>query len=95
MFLTKQQLKAAISQLDEARRHPDKIHHCAVPRVGSDGSTARLVVRPPKRTGEKLASFTIPHGAHDADFLQVDPVTGDIRCGACAGEVEATIPDAE
>lgn len=35
--------------------------------------------------GEKVA-----YGTHGAAFLQIDPETNTVRCGACAGEMDAT-----
>lgn len=74
MFLTLDQLKKGLVALDVAKR----TFHCDVARVDETGAE-----------GFTVGDVTVPYGKHDADFLQVDPSTGQVRCGACAGEMSA------
>lgn len=89
MFLSHAQLKAAGAQLFEARKAGT--HHCAAPRLDAQGSPTKTVERPKRRDGRQAAPIEIAHGAHDGDFLQINPQTGEIRCGACAGDLDATV----
>jgi hypothetical protein len=89
MFLSHEQLKQALAALHEARRQGR--HTCGEPRVDAQGRGERPVQPPKRRDGRQATAFTLDYGAHGADFLQVDPVTGEIRCGACAGELDATV----
>ncbi len=91
MFLTKAQVKAASRALDLARQHPERRHHCAAPRTDPHGQTSRTITATARRNGSRRPPITLTHGAHDADFLQVDPETLEIRCGACAGDLDATV----
>lgn len=88
MYLSHAQLKAAAAQLFEARKAGT--HHCHAPRVDAKGSPVKTVVRPKRRDGRQADPIEIPHGTHDGDFLQINPQTGEIRCGACAGDLDAT-----
>lgn len=75
MFYTATQIKAASLALDEARR----TFNCPAPRVDADGKAAHA------------HNPSLPYGEHGAAFLQVDPATLEVRCGACAGEMDATV----
>jgi hypothetical protein len=42
-------------------------------------------------TGAKNSPRGVAYGTHGAAFVQVDAESGAIRCGACAGEMDATV----
>ncbi len=51
--------------------------HCTVPRKDAEGNT-------------HFNDNQVAYGRHDSAFIQVNPETGEIRCGACAGELDST-----
>lgn len=76
MYCSHAQLKAALAALDRARLTV----RCQEPRRDADGHTGF----------ESTGGARVPYGEHGGDFLEVDPVTGAVRCGACAGTLDAT-----
>jgi len=45
------------------------------------------------RTGPdgKQHGVLTPHGPHGTSYIQINPETGEIRCGACAGDLDSTV----
>lgn len=89
MWISETQVKAAAKGLD-VKRHSFK---CAAPRLDVTGSPARIVEKPQAKNPEHR-KMKIPYGAHGADFMEIDPETLSVRCGACAGTLDATVREA-
>ena len=87
MFFTIAQLKAATARLAEAKL--TGAHACSQPRLDADGAGVRTVEGVRRRDQSFSMSQQVPLGEHGTDFLQIDPISGEIRCGACAGELDA------
>ena len=77
MHLTADQLKALIKILDIARQ----TFACEQPRLDAKGSETFQL------TGK---TAPVKYGTHGSGYLQVDLDTAAVRCGACAGEIDAT-----
>jgi hypothetical protein len=82
MYFTATELRESTKALHEASRTLD----CAVPRTDKDGKTERS-----KSEGKP----PVPYGTHGAAFIEIDPETKNVRCGACAGTQDATVNDAQ
>lgn len=94
MLLTSQQLKDLKTKLHEARK--DQSLHCSEPLL-VDGKPYRLEPKPHanedrlKRAGHDIEyvggvlSVRVPNGKHDADYLGINPETGEIVCLLCKG----------
>ena len=81
MNYTVDQLRVALTTLEAERRHV----RCKTPRVDEQGHSRRpLQVR-------KGVTEDVPYGGHGYAYLQIDPDTLKVRCGACAGDVDATV----
>ena len=92
MFLSKAQVKASIEALDAARRDPALA--CQVPRTNAAGETHWTLEKPyAKRPEHRRRRVTLPYGTHGHDYLQIDPISLTVRCGACAGELDATVKE--
>jgi len=89
MFLTLTQLKDALRIYQKATRD----FNCKVSRTDIEGRTERMKKAPPFRAGGPGSQKPCPYGPHGAAFVQVDPITHEIRCGACAGELDATVKE--
>lgn len=87
MHLTTTQLKAALAALDATRRAGE---FCLAPRLDTHGQDHREHVR--VKNGIATRSI-VSYGTHGSAFLQLDPQTLQVRCGACAGELDATADD--
>lgn len=57
-----------------------------------DDSRRTFDCQAPRRDADKQeqSSAGVPYGTHGSAFVQVDPATGAVRCGACAGALDAT-----
>lgn len=42
------------------------------------------------RDGNDKTNNQVAYGPHGDAFMQIDPDTGETRCGACAGDLDAT-----
>jgi hypothetical protein len=80
MFLTREQLLAALTELDDKRR----TLYCEAKLRDAEGSVSWT-------SKGKTRVHKHPYGVHGRSFLQVDHDTLEIRCGACAGELNATV----
>ena len=75
-FYALSQLKTALAAIHAATG----VFHCEQPRLDKSGSS----------TWASHTGAAIPYGPHGVGFLQIDPATSEVRCGACAGELDAT-----
>lgn len=95
MFLTSIQLRELKAKLHEARK--DTSRHCSAPLL-VDGKDHRLEQKP-RGNADRLrqAGFDVvnvngqlcvkvPNGTHGADYLGINPETGEIVCLLCKGE---------
>jgi len=104
MYLDQIALKALVNTLHEVRR--TRSFFCPVQRLGPGGETDKFTVKDPKqakklneqgllavRTGPdgKQHGVLTPHGPHGTSYIQINPETGEIRCGACAGDLDSTV----
>lgn len=87
MFLSRDQLLDALSELDKAR----PTFRCSKPRTNKQGKPDRLLNKNARTAA--IRDVPIPYGIHDADYVVIDPDTGTIQCGACNGHLDATVED--
>lgn len=76
-------------KLAAARKDPAK--RCAKPRTDEHGETHYNVDKPKSKS--PLARDTgvdAAYGPHGVSFLAIDPDTGEVKCGACEGQIDAT-----
>lgn len=95
MFLTPLQLKEMRAKLHEAKR--DQSQHCSAPII-KDGKDYRLEPKPKgdsarlRKQGFEVVHVDgklhvkVPLGTHDADYLGINPESGEIVCLRCNGE---------
>lgn len=83
MFLSRDQLRQALSALDVARTQSE--NWCKKQLVDNTGKATHAVAV--KRNDVQQ----VPYGEHGHTYLTIDPETLEIHCGACKGDVDATL----
>ncbi len=95
MFISEAQISRMLQTLDAVRQ----TFRCEAPRHDAKGSNMRHVKKPLARKGigdlerdqVREKGIEVPYGTHGADFLIIDPETLEVVCGACAGQLDATV----
>lgn len=90
MFATRDVLLNRVSALEDSVRTGSNF--CLAPRKNQHGRTSRKLNRNARSID--IRDQEVSYGVHGTDYLQIDVVTGKIRCGACAKELDATVQDA-
>ncbi len=85
MWVTSHRLTYLQKVLDASR---SKIS-CNKPRMDSRGSLSKVIRKVPRN--KSPYEIEIPYGIHGSDYLEIDPETLEIRCGACAGTIDSTV----
>lgn len=76
-FFTQDELKEALRVLHDSKR----TFECSAARVDTDG----------KETFGIDTNKQVTYGTHGSAFAQINPETLELRCGACAGDLNATV----
>jgi hypothetical protein len=84
-FYTREELLAALQAIEGMRARRDGV--CHESRCDSNGRSAR----PLQVARGRIAD--VAYGEHGTDYLAVDPRSGEVRCGACHGDADATVKE--